>query len=108
MNGMKYASQKAQNGRKHNNKCENCGKICCSEHLYKYTDDTNASINYNSPYLCKKCYEKKYNLKMKTEREIILKTILEDYYWIKNNIEDFNFNDPDKFYKFIQKIINEK
>ena len=38
--------------------CQNCG--IKTEDLYFYLDESNIAITYNSPYLCKQCYEKKY------------------------------------------------
>jgi len=104
---FKQASKRALSGRKHSNKCEECSKICCAEHLYKYTDDTNASINYSSPYLCKKCYEKKHNTKIKTEKNLLIDQILRDYKFLKSNEIYIDFNNGDKFYKFIQKYLKE-
>jgi len=96
-----YASKKAINGRTHKNKCEECNKICCSEHLYKYTDDTNANINYNSPYLCNTCYEKNYNEKIKTNTEVLINQILTDYKFFQKYGNTFDMSDPEIFYKFI-------
>jgi len=56
--------------RKFNGYCEQCRKSICSCSAYQYVDGNNVSITYNSPYLCKECYEKKYNTKIKTDIEI--------------------------------------
>lgn len=55
--------------RKFHGKCEGCGKSLCPEHAHCYTDDTNAAINNNSPYLCTKCYEEKHRVHIKTDVE---------------------------------------
>ena len=41
-------------------KCEHCNKKLTPKQAICYVDETNASINYNSPYLCYECYIKKY------------------------------------------------
>ena len=46
--------------RKYNGKCEGCGTPKASNEIYCYVDDVNPAINYNAPYLCKECYEKRY------------------------------------------------
>lgn len=51
----KYRKARAYKG-----KCEGCGTPKPSSEIYCYVDDVNPAINYNAPYLCKECYEKKY------------------------------------------------
>lgn len=46
--------------RKYNGGCEACGTPKQSNEIYCYVDDVNPAINYNAPYLCKECYEKRY------------------------------------------------
>ena len=46
--------------RKYNGKCEDCGTPKPPSEVFCYVDDVNPAINYNSPYLCKECYEKRY------------------------------------------------
>lgn len=50
--------------------CQKCGKSLCTEHTYFYVDGNNEAITRNSPRLCKDCYEKTYDTKIKTELEI--------------------------------------
>ena len=47
--------------RKYNGKCEGCGQPKALNEVFCYVDDVNPAINYNSPYLCKECYEKRYD-----------------------------------------------
>ena len=49
--------------------CEECQKEICSCKAYQNTDGNNAAITNNSPYLCKTCYEKKYNVHIPDEVE---------------------------------------
>jgi hypothetical protein len=53
--------------RKYGGKCEGCGKAVCSCKIYQYVDADNAAISNNSPYLCKSCYEARYNVKIPSE-----------------------------------------
>lgn len=55
--------------RKFNGYCEECQKEICSCKAYQNTDGNNAAITNNSPYLCKSCYEKKYNVHIPTDVE---------------------------------------
>lgn len=55
--------------RKFNGKCEECGKSICSCKAYSYVDESNGSVTNSSPYLCKECYEKKYNTHILTDVE---------------------------------------
>lgn len=55
--------------RKFKGYCEECKKEICSCKAYQYTDESNAAITNNSPYLCKSCYEKKYNVHISTDVE---------------------------------------
>jgi len=41
--------------------CSICGKVLCGKHSYFYVDGNNGSITKNSPTLCQKCYEVKYD-----------------------------------------------
>ena len=36
------------------------GSVKALNEVFCYVDDVNPAINYNSPYLCKECYEKRY------------------------------------------------
>ena len=49
--------------RKYNGKCEHCGTHKPLNEVYCYVDDVSPSINYNAPYLCIDCYNKKYKSK---------------------------------------------
>ena len=55
--------------RKFNGYCEECKKEICSCKAYQYVDESNATITNNSLYLCKQCYEKKYNVHIKDDVE---------------------------------------
>ena len=46
--------------RPYGGKCEGCGTPKPSNEIYCYVDPVNPAINYNVPYLCKECYEKRY------------------------------------------------
>ena len=39
-------------------RCEECG--CKEPNPVQYIDESNIAITYNSPYLCRDCYIKKY------------------------------------------------
>lgn len=54
---------KYRKARKYNGKCEECGTPKPPTEIYSYVDDVNPAINYNAPYLCKECYEKRYGKK---------------------------------------------
>lgn len=58
--GYYQPKRKYMNARKYNGKCEGCGTPKPSSEIYSYVDDVNPAINYNAPYLCKECYEKRY------------------------------------------------
>ena len=49
--------------RSYKGKCEGCGTPKPLSEVYCYVDDVNPAINYNSPYLCRECYEDKYGKK---------------------------------------------
>ena len=49
--------------------CQICKKSLCPEHTYIYVDGNNKAITESSLRLCKKCYEEKYKVKIKTEVE---------------------------------------
>lgn len=55
--------RKHTKSRKYNGKCEGCGTPKPLNEVYCYVDDVNPAINYNSPYLCRECYEKRYKKK---------------------------------------------
>ena len=75
--------------RKFNGYCEKCKKSLCSEHAYCYVDGNNASITYNSPYLCKTCYEKTYNEKILNDVDYFKKNLINNLQQLKTyeNIE---------------------
>jgi hypothetical protein len=52
--------KKHSKSRKYNGKCELCGTPKPLNEVYVYVDDVNPAINYNSPYLCKRCYINKH------------------------------------------------
>jgi hypothetical protein len=47
--------------RKYHGYCENCGKKVPQDQIFQYLDGNNIAITYNSQYLCKECYEAKYD-----------------------------------------------
>ena len=53
--------------RKFKGRCEDCGKSICSCKAYQYVDENNAAISNSAPYLCRSCYERRYNVKLPTE-----------------------------------------
>ena len=63
--------------RKFTGYCEECNKSICSCKAYSYVDESNASITNNSPYLCKDCYEKKYNVHIADETEAFRNELIE-------------------------------
>ena len=63
--------------------CEKCKKSLCEEHAYSYVDGNNIAITNNSPYLCKKCYEEKYNEKIKSDIECFKNRLVNDLLNIK-------------------------
>lgn len=60
MRGYYAPRRKYQKPRPYKGKCENCGEPKAPNEIYCYVDDVNPAINYNAPYLCKKCYEERY------------------------------------------------
>lgn len=63
--------------------CEKCKKSLCEEHAYSYVDGNNIAITNNSPYLCKNCYEEKYNEKIKSDIECFKSKLVNDLLNIK-------------------------
>lgn len=55
-----YPKKKYYKSRKHDGKCANCGKEIPDNLAFSYVDESNAAITRNSPYLCWRCYNKKY------------------------------------------------
>ena len=58
----RYIMPKAKHrkSRTYGGKCEVCGTKKPANEVYCYVDDVNPAINYNAPYLCRECYEKRY------------------------------------------------
>lgn len=81
--------------------CEICKKSLCPEHSYSYVDENNIAITNNSPYLCKECYEKKYNKEIKDKVTIFKENLIENLLNIKfqNKIECLNI---DKLVEYIR------
>lgn len=63
--------------------CEKCKKSLCEEHAYSYVDGNNIAITNNSPYLCKNCYEEKYNETIKSDIECFKSRLVNDLLNIK-------------------------
>lgn len=89
--------------RKFQGYCEECKKEICSCKAYQYIDESNAAISNNSPYLCKNCYEKKYNVYIKTDVEIFKNSLINTLQQIQNNnkIETIRI---DKLVEYIKQI----
>ena len=88
--------------RKFNGYCEQCGKSICSCKAYSYTDESNAAITSSSPYLCKKCYETKYNVHIADDVERFKKRLVEALQRVQSSakVETLRID------KLIQFIIN--
>lgn len=71
--------------RKFNGYCEECQKEICSCKAYQNIDGNNAAITNNSPYLCKSCYEKKYNVHISTEVETFKNRLINTLQTIHHN-----------------------
>lgn len=55
---IKTARNKYIKSRQYKGYCEECGKKLTIDKTYCYVDDTCASQNYYSKYLCLECYVK--------------------------------------------------
>lgn len=84
--------------------CQRCGKSLCPEHTYFYVDGNNRAITESSPHLCKKCYEEKYNVKIKTEVEKFKEHLIK----ILINLKLQNHIDSVKIDRLIDYINQEK
>lgn len=84
------------------NYCQMCKKSLCPEHTYFYVDGNNNAITKNSPRLCKKCYEKRYNTTIKDDVEIFKECLIKTLTNIKmqNNIETVRI---DRLIEYINK-----
>ena len=82
--------------------CEECKKSLCSEHAYFYIDENNGAITNNSPYLCKRCYEKKYHKKILSDVEKFKNNLIKNFYHLKiyEHIENIKI---DKLIQYIEK-----
>lgn len=82
--------------------CQICKKSLCPEHTYFHVDGNSRAITKNSPHLCKECYEKEYNTKIKDDVEIfkecLVKTLLN--LKIQNKIETVRI---DRLIEYINK-----
>ena len=88
--------------RKFNGYCEECKKEICSCKAYQFIDGNNEAITNNSPYLCKQCYEKKYNVHIKDDVEAFKSRLVETLQRVQNTskVETLRID------RFIQFIIN--
>jgi len=83
-------------------KCEYCGKEIKSCNAYQHVDGNNISITNNSPYLCKDCFEKRYNEHIKTEVEVFKDKLFRQFRYLKSETKDENEkNLIDKLVKII-------
>lgn len=64
--------------------CEKCKKSLCEEHAYFYVDGNNSAITNSSPYLCKTCYEEKYNETIKSDIDSFKSRLINDLLNIKS------------------------
>lgn len=71
--------------RKFNGHCEECGESICICKAYSYVDESNGSVTNSSPYLCKKCYEKKYSVHIDTEVERFKKNLINSLHNVQEN-----------------------
>ena len=88
--------------RKFKGYCEECQKEICSCKAYQYVDESNAAISNNSPYLCKSCYEKKYNVHIPTDIERFKNKLI-------NTLQQIQYNykvDTIRIDKIIEYITN--
>lgn len=53
--------------RKYSGHCEGCNAALCACKVYQYVDENNEAITNSSPYLCAKCYEKRYGVHIPTD-----------------------------------------
>lgn len=88
--------------RKFNGYCEECKKEICSCKAYQFIDGNNEAITNNSPYLCKQCYEKRYNVHIKDDVEAFKSRLVETLQRVQSTskVETLRID------KFIQFIIN--
>lgn len=63
--------------RKFKGYCEECKKEICSCKAYSYIDGNNAAVTNSSPYLCKECYERKYNVHIADDVERFKNKLIE-------------------------------
>jgi uncharacterized Fe-S center protein len=67
--------------RKYHGRCEGCGKEVCACSIYQYTDEDNETITNNSPFLCKACYEERYDVTIQTDvrkfKDRLIKRLME-------------------------------
>ena len=87
--------------RKFNGYCEECKKEICSCKAYQYVDESNATITNNSPYLCKQCYEKRYNVHIKDDVERFKSRLVDTLQQIQynNNLDTIRI---DKLVEYIK------
>ena len=87
--------------RKFNGYCEECKKEICSCKAYQYVDESNATITNNSLYLCKQCYEKKYNVHIKDDVERFKSRLVDTLQQIQynNNLDTIRI---DKLVEYIK------
>lgn len=87
--------------RKFNGYCEECKKEICSCKAYQYVDESNAAITNNSPYLCKQCYEKRYNVHIKDDVERFKSRLVDTLQQIQynNNLDTIRI---DKLVEYIK------
>ena len=87
--------------RKFNGYCEECKKEICSCKAYQYVDESNGAITNNSPYLCKQCYEKRYNVHIKDDVERFKSRLVDTLQQIQynNNLDTIRI---DKLVEYIK------
>lgn len=82
--------------------CEECKKSLCEEHAYFYVDGNNISITNSSPYLCNRCYSKKYGKPIISEVDKFKQKLIDNF----ENLQRLKYADTIRFDKLIEYIKN--
>lgn len=83
--------------------CEECKKSLCEEHAYFRVDGNNEAITNNAPYLCRNCYENKYNEKIESDIDIFRKNLIVNLFNLKR-FEHIEIINIDNLIKYIQNL----
>lgn len=74
--------------RKFTGKCEGCSASICSCKAYQYVDESNQAITDNSPYLCRKCYEERHSVVIRTPEQSFKERLADRFTRIAENEKD--------------------